>query len=51
GNEFSTVESFKKTVQQDAKVAGFAFSVSLSKVSGGKKGGYTSFVILQYIIG
>ncbi|CAG8802787.1 10911_t:CDS:2, partial [Gigaspora rosea] len=37
GDEFPLVESFKEAAQQDAKAAGFAFSVSLSKVSGGGK--------------
>ncbi|CAG8621869.1 11703_t:CDS:2 [Gigaspora rosea] len=37
GSEFLTVESLKEAAQQGAKVAGFAFSVSLSKLSHSKK--------------
>ncbi|CAG8615169.1 22756_t:CDS:2 [Dentiscutata erythropus] len=51
GDKFPTVESFKEAVQQSAKVAGFAFSVSSSKVSGGGKGGHTPFVVLQCVMG
>ncbi|CAG8614803.1 14312_t:CDS:2 [Dentiscutata heterogama] len=47
GDEFPTVESFKEAAQEGAKAAGFAFSISSSKVSGGRKGGHTSYIILQ----
>ncbi|CAG8662529.1 13122_t:CDS:2, partial [Racocetra fulgida] len=51
GDEFLTVESFKEAAQQSAKAAGFAFSVSSSKVSGGGKGGHTPFIVLQCVMG
>ncbi|CAG8465614.1 2099_t:CDS:2, partial [Dentiscutata heterogama] len=47
GDEFPTVESFKEAAQEGAKAAGFAFSVSSSKVSSGGKGGHTPYIILQ----
>ncbi|CAG8625957.1 3876_t:CDS:2, partial [Dentiscutata heterogama] len=37
GSEFSTAESFKEAAQQGAKAAGFAFSVSSSKLSCSEK--------------
>ncbi|RIB20605.1 hypothetical protein C2G38_2178854 [Gigaspora rosea] len=51
GSEFLTVESLKEAAQQGAKVAGFAFSVSLSKLSHSKKGGHVSYILLQCIMG
>ncbi|CAG8522519.1 19154_t:CDS:2 [Dentiscutata erythropus] len=51
GDEFPTVESFKEAAQEGAKAAGFAFSVSLSKVFGGEKGGHTPYIILQCTMG
>ncbi|CAG8679847.1 7668_t:CDS:2 [Cetraspora pellucida] len=48
GSKFQTVESFKEAAQQGAKAAGFAFSVSSSKMSHNKKGGQASYIILQY---
>ncbi|CAG8785275.1 20047_t:CDS:2, partial [Dentiscutata erythropus] len=41
----------KEAAQQGAKAAGFAFSVSSLKVSGGGKGSHTPFVTLQCMIG
>ncbi|CAG8687759.1 1209_t:CDS:1, partial [Ambispora gerdemannii] len=46
-NKFLTVKSFKKAAQQDAKAAGFTFSVSSSKMSRVGKVNRTPFVILQ----
>ncbi|CAG8601805.1 15699_t:CDS:2, partial [Dentiscutata heterogama] len=37
GDEFPIAENFKKVAQQGTKAAGFAFSISLSKMSGGEK--------------
>ncbi|CAG8812525.1 21135_t:CDS:2, partial [Cetraspora pellucida] len=51
GDEFPTAENFKEMAQQGAKAAGFAFSVSSSKMSGGGKGGHTPFITLQYTMG
>ncbi|CAG8670583.1 1937_t:CDS:2 [Dentiscutata erythropus] len=51
GDEFLTAENFKEVAQQGAKAAGFAFSVSSSKISGGGKGGHTPFITLQCTIG
>ncbi|CAG8704160.1 2345_t:CDS:2, partial [Racocetra fulgida] len=51
GDEFPTAENFKEVAQQGAKAAGFAFSVSSSKMSGGGKGGHTPFITLQCTMG
>ncbi|CAG8710287.1 13667_t:CDS:2, partial [Racocetra fulgida] len=51
GSEFLTVESFKEAAQQSAKAAGFAFSISSSKVLRDEKGSHTPFVTLQCIMG
>ncbi|CAG8768977.1 5392_t:CDS:1, partial [Cetraspora pellucida] len=51
GSKFQTVESFKEAAQQGAKAAGFAFSVSSSKMSCDKKGGQAPYIILQCTMG
>ncbi|CAG8664616.1 9369_t:CDS:1 [Ambispora gerdemannii] len=51
GSEFPTVESFKEAAQQGAKAAGFAFSVSSSKMSRVGKVNRTPFVTLQCTMG
>ncbi|CAG8540275.1 8787_t:CDS:1 [Cetraspora pellucida] len=51
GDEFPTAENFKEMAQQGAKAAGFAFSISSSKMSGGGKGGHTPFITLQCTMG
>ncbi|CAG8489816.1 9715_t:CDS:2 [Dentiscutata erythropus] len=51
GSEFSTVEKFKEAAQQGIKAAGFAFSVSLSKISHVEKDGHAPFVTLQCVMG
>ncbi|CAG8584699.1 19475_t:CDS:2 [Racocetra fulgida] len=51
GSEFLTVEKFKEAAQQGAKAAGFAFSVSSSKMSRVEKDGCTPFVTLQCVMG
>ncbi|CAG8755951.1 20551_t:CDS:2, partial [Dentiscutata erythropus] len=37
GSEFLAVESFKKAVQESAKIAGFAFNISSSKMTRSEK--------------
>lgn len=51
GSKFQTVESFKEAAQQGAKAAGFAFSVSSSKISRDEKGGQALYIILQCTMG
>ncbi|CAG8525863.1 11929_t:CDS:2, partial [Gigaspora margarita] len=51
GSEFPTVESLKEAAQQGAKAAGFAFSVSSSKLSRSEKGGHVPYILLQCIMG
>ncbi|CAG8732243.1 28528_t:CDS:2 [Dentiscutata erythropus] len=51
GSEFSTAESFKEAAQQGAKAAGFAFSVSSSKLSRSEKGGHIPYILLQCVMG
>ncbi|CAG8621388.1 1119_t:CDS:2, partial [Cetraspora pellucida] len=50
GDEFPTVESFKKVAQKGAKVAGFAFNILLLKVFSSGKGDHTPYITLQCIM-
>ncbi|CAG8841189.1 26692_t:CDS:2, partial [Gigaspora margarita] len=51
GSKFLTVEQFKEAAQQGAKAAGFAFSISSSKLLHVEKDDRVPFVTLQCVMG